>query len=120
MIQVPISVDMWDSSNELNLADARTYMSESAKFVCEKGHHFSRAIHTFVKDQSCPFCMLDSVAKHPEMMRFWDFSKNIKQNPNLLSVHASEHANWLCPKCGYSWNTEINTRFISRGTCPCC
>lgn len=120
MIQVPISVDMWDSSNELNLADARTYMSESAKFVCEKGHHFSRAIRTFVKDQSCPFCMLDSVAKHPEMMRFWDVSKNIKQNPNLLSVHASEHANWLCQKCGYSWNTEINTRFISRGTCPCC
>lgn len=120
MIQVPISVDMWDSSNELNLVDARTYMSESAKFICEKGHHFSRAIRTFVKDQSCPFCMLDSVAKHPEMMRFWDVSKNIKQNPSLLSAHSSEHANWLCPKCGYSWNTEINTRFISRGTCPCC
>ena len=120
MIQVPISVDMWDSSNELNLVDARTYMSESAKFICKKGHHFSRAIRTFVKDQSCPFCMLDSVAKHPEMMRFWDVSKNIKQNPSLLSAHSSEHANWLCPKCGYSWNTEINTRFISRGTCPCC
>ena len=36
MIQVPISVDMWDSSNELNLVDARTYMSESAKFICKK------------------------------------------------------------------------------------
>ena len=120
MLQVPASTTMWDPSNELKLADARTYMPKSAKFICEKGHHFSRAIRTFVKDQSCPYCMLDSVAKHPEMMRFWDFSKNSNQNPDILSVHASEHANWLCPKCGYSWNTEINTRFISRGTCPCC
>ena len=120
VLQVPVSTAMWNPSNKLRIADARTYMSESVKFICEKGHHFSRAIRTFVKDQSCPYCMLDSVAKHPEMMRFWDFYKNSNQNPDILSVRSSEHANWLCPQCGYSWNTEINTRFISRGTCPCC
>ena len=42
-LNIPISVVMWDySNNKMSLDDAMLYMKETANFICKKGHSFSK------------------------------------------------------------------------------
>ena len=117
---VPIAEKMWDPENEIPLDDVRTHDSIRKKFICPEGHRFLRAPKSFVNDQSCPICSVDSVAKHPEMMRFWSAEKNPGLDPWTISPNSKTQVTWVCSDCEFSWTTEVASRNMSRGTCPCC
>ena len=117
---VPIAEKMWAPENEIPLDDVRTHDSISKKFICTEGHRFLRTPRSFVNDQSCPICSLDSVAKHPEMMRFWSAEKNPGLDPWTISPNSKTQVTWVCSDCGFSWTTEVASRNMSHGTCPCC
>lgn len=102
---VPIAEKMWDPENEIPLDDVRTHDSISKKFICPEGHRFLRTPRSFVNDQSCPICTLDSVAKHPEMMRFWSAKKNPGLDPWTISPNSKTQVTWVCSDCGFSWTT---------------
>ncbi|MFR2939652.1 MAG: zinc-ribbon domain-containing protein [Coprococcus sp.] len=62
------------------------------------------------------------VTSSPEMIAFWDYEKNneIGLNPDELSIYSDVYANWECPKCGYLFYTQINSRHARKDACPCC
>ena len=120
-LNVPKAEEMWDKDkNAIPLEEAKTYMSETAHFICDEGHNFPRTIRSFVKNQNCPVCSLDSVAKYPHLVRQWDFKKNKDHDINLTSANSKDEVYWRCKKCGYGWKTQIFTRKKSKGRCPCC
>lgn len=120
-LNVPASVDMWDyNNNEMKLDDALLYMKESANFICEEGHPFTRSISTFASNQECPVCKMDTIAKHPHMVKQWHFKKNTAYDINLTPAGSKDTVWWRCKKCGYEWQAQINTRKVSAGHCPCC
>lgn len=118
---VPVSVDMWDHDNNImKLDDALIYMQESANFICGKGHSFTRSIRSFSTNQECPICKMDTVAKHPHMVKQWHFKKNIGYDINLIPAGSKDIVWWRCKKCGYEWQAQIDSRKTSAGHCPCC
>ncbi len=120
-LNVPAAVDMWDyANNKIELDDALLYMNESVNFICEEGHPFSRSISAFVNNQECPVCKMDTIAKHPHMVKQWHFKKNTAFDINLTPAGAKDTVWWKCKKCGYEWQSQINTRKVSAGHCPCC
>ena len=101
-LNVPASIEMWDyDNNEMSLDDDKVYMSESANFICGKGHLFSRSIKVFVHNQDCPVCGMDTVSKHSHLVKQWDFDKNTNYDINLTSANLKENVWWKCRKCGY-------------------
>lgn len=69
---------MWD--DELNpgvdINTLKNWQKESFNFKCLKGHVFSRSISSYVNNQSCPYCTMDTVAKNPDLVKQWDFKRN--------------------------------------------
>lgn len=54
-----------------------------------------------------------------ELMKEWDYEKNIELMPEFLSLGSHKKAWWKCKKCGYGWESEIRIRNNSYG-CPVC
>jgi Zn finger protein HypA/HybF involved in hydrogenase expression len=72
--------------------------------------------------QKCPICKKISsfIASYPHMVNQWDFDKDKDIDINNTSANSKELACWKCKKCGFEWSTQIFTRKISKGLCPCC
>ncbi len=60
------------------------------------------------------------VSSVPNLLKFWDFTKNSDLDPNLTSAYSNERVYWRCKDCGYSWSATIRSRKSSSGVCPCC
>lgn len=120
-LNIPRSTEMWDyTNNEIALDDALISMNKAVNFICEEGHSFTRSISTFASNQECPVCKMDTVAKHPHMVKQWHFEKNSSYDINLTSACSKNIVWWRCRKCGYEWQAQINSRKQSAGHCPCC
>lgn len=123
VLRVPVAEKMWDKErNTMALEDARSWMSDTAYFLCDEGHSFPRTIRNFVEDQSCPICTRDVVANYPHLLKFWNYKENRKRglDPNLTSSNSDDYAAWRCKRCGYEWEAQISSRKGSKGFCPCC
>jgi len=125
---VPAAERMWD--RDLNkgyddLTQIKPWSDKKAFFICDKGHHFSRNIYRFRDDQTCPKCNRESrklrltVGDVPHLLAQWDFDKNTSA-PSVVPTCSKELAHWKCKKCGYTWDTQVYSRFHSKGECPCC
>ena len=112
----------WEKNKNINPYNTLTGSAKKAWFKCEKGHSFSRAIHLFVENQTCPDCRKEkyAVVNYPHMVKQWHFKKNKNFDINMTSATSDKVVWWLCKKCGYEWQAEIATRKISKGLCPCC
>ena len=120
-LNVPSSIEMWDyENNEISLDDAKIYMSKSVNFICSKGHHFSRSLRVFARNQDCPICKLNAVVKYPHLIKQWDFERNTEYDINLTSANSETAVWWRCKKCSYKWQSKIVSRKFSAGHCPCC
>ena len=86
---------MWDyDKNQIEIDDAKIYMSESVHFKCKNGHSFSRTIKKFVQNQECPICTIDSVAKYPKLIKQWDYKKNKEFDINLTPASSKLSVWW--------------------------
>ncbi len=59
------------------------------------------------------------INKFPELMKEWDYDKNVTINPEAISKGAHISVWWKCQKCGYSWKSVVYSRTIGSG-CPRC
>lgn len=64
--------------------------------------------------------MAKRLINRPDIMDKWDYERNIHLDPEKLTTGQHIMANWLCKKCGYSWEQMIVSRAKTKGTCPCC
>lgn len=117
----PELLKMWDySKNKEDPHDISIKSDTGYWFVCEEGHSFLRKMRTLAKDPKCPICNMDTIAKNPEMLKFWDYEANSHIDIYTTSSNSSETVWWKCPNCGYRWQAEIATRKMSKNHCPCC
>lgn len=47
-----------------------------------------------------------SVAKQPQLIRYWDYEKNVGIDPNKLQRYSKIKVYWKCSECGNSWRTS--------------
>ena len=65
----------------------------------------------------------DSIAEfYPISLKEWDYSKNGKLSPYSFKPNSNIKVWWKCSKCGYEWESIIESRFGKGRTqgCPCC
>ena len=57
---------------------------------------------------------------YPEVAAEWDYDKNHGLMPDSFSPHSGKKVWWKCSKCGYQWESTINTRTNRGHGCPVC
>lgn len=95
---------------------------------CEKGHSFMSAVTTRVRMNTiCPYCSNKAVLKgfndmmttNPELVRDWDYDKNVSLSPYEICAGTGKLIWWKCHICGGSWKAKGADR--NRGVgCPFC
>lgn len=58
--------------------------------------------------------------KYPEVVKFWDYSKNEGKLPEEFSSGVSTVVFWKCIRCGDSYPSRISHRITSSGLCKKC
>ena len=126
-------INEWDfDKNEKNGLNPFTLSHGSTKkafWICKEGHSFeSRIDHRFIMGSGCPYCagkkpvvgVNDLSTLNPELMREWDFEKNLNISPQQLMSASNRVVWWKCIKCGYSWKASIVSRTQRKTNCPEC
>ena len=93
--------------------------------VC--GYKWSAVLYSRKNGNGCPYCAHQAVWKghndlvttHFDLVKEWDYEKNLKIQPTEVSAGYNKKVYWKCKTCGYSWKAAINTRTQGRG-CPKC
>ena len=75
-----------------------------------------------LQDRGCPYCahekpikgVNDLVTLRPDLMKDWDYEKNIGIDPTDLMPNSNKKVYWKCSKCGYRYYTFVANR--NRGT----
>jgi len=57
--------------------------------------------------------------KKPQLMKEWDWNKNLQIDPNNILPGSEKKAWWKCSGCGHKWQASIASRVRGRG-CPKC
>ncbi len=56
--------------------------------------------------------------KHPELLKYWDYTKNKTIKPDYVTERTPKQVWWICEK-GHSYKQSINSKTIGIG-CPIC
>ena len=54
---------------------------------------------------------------HPDLMKDWDYDKNINISPQKLKAGSNKAVWWKCHKCGHEWQAMVEVR--AQGFRPC-
>ena len=101
---------------------------EKVWWKCSKGHNWQASIASRNKGVGCPYCSgkkvfvgyNDLASKYPEIAKQWHPTKNGDLQPDMFTWCSGKRVWWLCPVCGYEWQTIISNR-TNKGTgCPEC
>lgn len=60
------------------------------------------------------------VILYPELLKEWDFDKNIDVDVNKITYGSSKRVWWICKKCGYSYLAQVGDRVRNRHGCASC
>lgn len=92
---------------------------------CKNGHEWETQVKNRSNGNNCPYCagkLADENTNleilYPELMKEWDFSKNVDLNPALIRQGSNKKAWWIC-KFGHEWQTTIISR-TNGGNCRFC
>ena len=57
--------------------------------------------------------------QHPYLIEEWDYEKNYPLLPSQVSIGSKKKVWWICPECGYNWETRVDHR-ANGHKCPKC
>ena len=120
----------WDKNGTLSPSNFSFGSGESVWWKCHKGHEWVASVVDRKHGNGCPFCANlkiaagdnDLASNHPELLKQWDFERNVGIDPKAISSHSGIKVWWKCEK-GHSWNRSVHGRFKADGTynaCPVC
>lgn len=101
--------------------------SKKVFWKCRKGHIFEKSIESRVYNKSgCPYCCGQKVLNgyndigttHPNVLKEWDYSKNIIK-PEEVSAGMAKKVWWLCDK-GHSYEQRLYSHIGGKSSCPYC
>ena len=58
--------------------------------------------------------------EYPNLAKEWHPTKNGTLKPSMFKANSGFKAWWLCPVCGYEWESQINTRVGQKTGCKEC
>lgn len=62
----------------------------------------------------------DLETKRPDLLKEWNFKKNVDFQPNNICVGSHKKVWWECSICGHEWQTPVYTRGVMNCGCPKC
>lgn len=91
------------------------------------GYEWKASPNNRKRSIGCPCCsgrvpksgVNDLATLHPELLKEWDYQKNIALDPSRLLSGSGKKAWWKCSRCGHEWETIIAIRAKGSG-CPKC
>lgn len=116
----------WNKNNGLKPSSITVGSHKKIWWQCEKEHEWEATISNRIRGTNCPYCSgrcaisetNDFKTIHPELMKEWNWKKNVGINPNEMTASSSKKVWWKCKK-GHEWQATIGSR--STGTnCPYC
>jgi hypothetical protein len=87
----------------------------------------ARIVDRYTKLSGCPYCSGRKTAHsgsllslRPELMKEWDFERNVGIDPSKLGIGSHARVGWKCTQ-GHTWDAVIRVRATRRqGNCPVC
>ena len=125
----PDLVKEWDYKRNKSLTPKDVTVGSKKKvwWICKKGHEWETAIcNRTTGKSSCIYCTgqkpiigeNDLSTTNPELLKEWDYEKNIDIKPESVMAGSNKKVWWKCP-LGHSWKTSISKRTNGTG-CPHC
>lgn len=125
----PLLVKEWDyTKNPISPDNFTEGSNKKVWWKCAKGHSFEMAIYNRTKlNLKCSFCRGLKVDhsnslfhNRKDLEKEWDYEKNIKSNPKLITIRSNRKVWWKCTN-GHSFEATIYNRSKIQGsTCPFC
>ena len=125
---VPELAKEWDYEKNYPLTpkDVTAGSKKKVWWICEKGHKWESAICNRTGGSGCIYCTRqktiigenDICTTNPELLKEWDYEKNIGIKPEELMSGSNKKVWWKCP-LGHSWKTSVAKRNEGTG-CPHC
>lgn len=118
----------WDYSKNHKKPDEVMHGSaEKVWWKCVHGHSYKIEIRE-KRSGYCPICegniiqegVNDLASLFPNLIKEWDYEKNIGINPNKLSPFSNKKVWWKCNCCGYCWQQPIYRRTRDKTRCIKC
>jgi hypothetical protein len=120
----------WGQQNKnLTPDDVTLRSSQKVWWKCKKCNEEweARVVDRHAKSSGCPYCSgkkkthSDSLSfLRPELMKEWDFEKNVGIDPTKLGIGSHVRVSWKCFH-GHIWDSEIRVRATrGQGNCPIC
>lgn len=107
-----------DKNRGIDINNLTSKSSKKIWWICKNGHSWYQNIDTRVKSgSSCKYCKSSKqsiVITHPELIKEWDYKKNIGVDPNFLTKGSNKKVWWVCNNCNNSFSCLIDKR--TRGT----
>lgn len=125
----PKVAKQWDYEKNYPLTPEEVFAnsSESAYWICEKGHSWKAIIGSRAKENGngCPYCSNilllagynDLATLRPQLLEEWDYEKN-NCKPNEVFPKANIKIYWKCRK-GHSYLYNLASKTSGKG-CPYC
>lgn len=119
-VNVPEIIEFWDT--ELNSKSPYEVTVNSSYLVnwrCPRGHVWTSRIHEFLKRRKakCLTCTSIGVA-YPELLKEWDFERNISSDPYKTQPSSMFEAAWVCVR-GHKWSSKVANRTRGAGCIRC-
>lgn len=133
----PNLLSEWDFNKNIDTTpqDVTSGSRKKVWWKCsECGHEWLTSIQTRVRGRGCPTCSrkkrVDTfqntivqrgslIDTNPDIIVFWDYSKNTNIHPNQITKGSSEKVWWKCPQCRFEWQRSIKD-MVNRTNCPKC
>ena len=92
--------------------------------VCQ--HEWLASVNNRIR-RGCPVCSNKKVVTgqndlsttNPEMLKYWDYSKNQSESPSKITAGSEKLVHWKCPDCGYEWTCKCWNQ-KKHNSCPVC
>jgi|TARA_Y100000310_G_C20690071_1_gene821664 hypothetical protein len=119
-----------EANYPLALSHVSSHSSIKCWWKCEKAddHIWQACPNDRVKCSGCPFCSGRKASKsinfataYPELLKQWDFKKNINIDPYKITRSCGKKVWWRCKKANdHIWFSSVNQRVTRQKICPFC
>lgn len=125
----PDLLKYWDYDKNVGIDPAFVSCDSRQEYYwkCPKGHSYKTSTHVKFAMSGCPICLNkkvvvglnDLATTHKELLKEWDYEKNIDISPTEVVAGSSKKVWWKCEE-GHSWQAEIRKRTIFHQGCRFC
>ncbi len=124
----PIVAKEWNYKKNGDLKPNKIVANNGRKvwWKCNKGHEWQASIISRNRGTGCPYCANNKTLKNyndlvtinPKLAKEWNYEKNGKLQPDMVSANSHKKVWWKCEK-GHEWQAVISSRNNGIG-CPIC